>query len=50
VLFGEPTGPSEQPTATLVPIYIHVAIVLVAGVWLPWPFVHWFEQVARMLG
>jgi hydrogenase-4 component F len=50
VLFGEPTGPSQQPTATLVPIYIHIAIVLVAGVWLPWPFVRWFEQVARLLG
>jgi hydrogenase-4 component F len=50
VLFGEPTGASHKTTATLIPVYIHVAIVLVAGVFLPWPFVKWFEQVARMLG
>jgi hydrogenase-4 component F len=50
ILFGEPAGPSERPTATLVPVYIHIAIVLVAGFWLPWPFVQWFEQVARILG
>jgi hydrogenase-4 component F len=50
ILFGEPSGRSEQTTATLVPVYFHLAIVLVAGIWIPQPIVQWFEHIARLLG
>ena len=50
LLFGEPAGRTEPTKATLVPIYLHLAIVLVAGVWIPRPVAIWFEQVARLLG
>jgi hydrogenase-4 component F len=50
LLFGEPAGRSERTTASLVPVYFHLAIVLIAGLWIPEPVVHWFENVARLLG
>jgi hydrogenase-4 component F len=50
LVFGEPAGRTEPTKATLVPVYLHLAIVLVAGVWIPQPVAAWFEQVARLLG
>ncbi|AWJ86137.1 hydrogenase 4 subunit F (plasmid) [Azospirillum sp. TSH58] len=35
---------------TLVPLYAHLVLVLVAGVWLPGPLVAWFQTVAALLG
>jgi len=31
-------------------LFIHLAIVLVAGLWLPDPIVRWFRLVAAQLG
>jgi hydrogenase-4 component F len=50
MLFGEPTQAGATSSASLVPIYLHIAIVLIAGVWIPSPVAQWFEQVARLLG
>jgi hydrogenase-4 component F len=50
VVFGEPSGASGDVTATYVPLFLHVAIVLVAGIWLPEPVVRWFRIVAAQLG
>jgi hydrogenase-4 component F len=50
LLLGEAEGPSAKATASLVPIYLHIAVVLAAGVWIPVPVARWFEQVARLLG
>jgi len=50
MLFGEASKGSKEPTATLIPIFIHLAIVLMAGLYLPPPVVAWFQSVARMLG
>ena len=50
LLFGEPSGRSEQTTASLIPVYLHLAIVLAAGLWIPQPVVQWFEHIARLLG
>jgi hydrogenase-4 component F len=50
MLFGEPTSAGATSSASLVPIYLHIAIVLIAGVWIPSPVAQWFEQVARLLG
>ena len=48
--FGEPAGPSAPLKASLVPLYAHLAFVLVAGIYLPAPLVAWFQTVARLLG
>lgn len=50
ILFGEGGNNSKEPTASLIPIFIHMAIVLTAGIYLPPPVVQWFQAVARMLG
>ena len=50
LLFGEPSGPMEKVKASYVPLFVHLAIVLVAGLWLPEPVVRWFRAVAAQLG
>jgi hydrogenase-4 component F len=50
VLFGEPTGPVGEIKATYVPLFLHLALVLMAGLWLPEPVVRWFRAVAAQLG
>jgi hydrogenase-4 component F len=50
VAFGEPRGPSAAPQASYVPMFVHLAIVLVAGVYIPPALVVWFQNVAKLLG
>ena len=50
VLFGEPVGPTAPVKASYVPLFVHLAVVLVAGLWLPDPIVRWFRVVAAQLG
>jgi hydrogenase-4 component F len=50
IAFGEPRGPTEPVRASYVPIFAHLALVLIAGVWLPGPLVLWFQHVAALLG
>ena len=50
MLFGEPSGPVGEVHATYVPLFLHIAVVLLAGVWLPEPVVRWFRAVAAQLG
>jgi len=50
VLFGEPTGPAGEVKASYVPMFVHLILVLIAGVWLPDPIVRWFRAVATQLG
>jgi hydrogenase-4 component F len=50
VLFGEPSGPAGGVKASYLPLFIHLALVLVAGLWLPEPVVRWFRVVAAQLG
>jgi hydrogenase-4 component F len=50
VLFGESSGPSGEVKATYVPLFLHLALVLMAGLWLPEPVVRWFRAVAAQLG
>ncbi len=50
VAFGEP-GDSDQPMqGTLVPLWLHVALVLLIGLHMPGPMVDWFRAVAALLG
>jgi hydrogenase-4 component F len=50
--FGKPTlDPNSQPRFyNLLPIYLHLALVAMAGIWLPDPLVRWFQSVAKLLG
>ncbi len=48
--FGEPDGEAVPLHGSLVPLYAHLGLVLVAGIWLPGPLVAWFQTVAHLLG
>jgi hydrogenase-4 component F len=50
IAFGEPRGPSEKAKASYVPMFAHLGLVLIAGIYLPPALVGWFETVAKLLG
>ncbi len=50
IAFGEPRGASSKATASYVPMFTHLALVFVAGVYLPPQMVAWFQNVAKLLG
>ncbi len=50
IAFGEPRGPVAPAKASYVPMFLHLALVLGAGIFLPGPLVAWFRHVANLLG
>jgi hydrogenase-4 component F len=50
VAFGPVRGPARPTHASYIPMFAHLALVLIAGVYLPGPLVAWFQHVAVLLG
>jgi hydrogenase-4 component F len=50
IVFGEPVGPTAPAQASYVPMFAHLAIVFMAGIYLPPALVSGFQNVARLLG
>ena len=50
IVFGEPKGPKDPVEASYVPLFLHLGLVLTAGLWLPAAVVGWFHAVAVLLG
>jgi len=50
IAFGEPVGSMARVEASYVPMFSHLALVALAGIYLPSPLVAWFQNVARLLG
>ncbi len=50
IAFGEPRGPAAKAQASYVPMFSHLALVLVAGIYMPPALVVWFQNVAGLLG
>ena len=50
IAFGEPVGSAAPAKASYVPMYAHLALVFMAGLYLPPPLVVWFQNVAKLLG
>jgi hydrogenase-4 component F len=50
IAFGEPRGPVAPAKASYVPMFLHLGLVLGAGICLPGPLVAWFRHVANLLG
>jgi len=48
--FGPPVGESAPVQASYLPLFLHLAIVVVAGVFLPDALVAWFRAVAALVG
>ena len=47
--FGDPDGRNDPSQASFLPVGLHLALVLVAGIWLPPALVSWFQYVATLL-
>jgi hydrogenase-4 component F len=50
IAFGEPRGPTDKAHASYVPMFAHLTLVFVAGVYMPPALVAWFQNVAGLLG
>ncbi|RPI33115.1 MAG: hydrogenase 4 subunit F [Hyphomicrobiaceae bacterium] len=50
IAFGEPKGVSRKAECSYAPMFVHLALVLIAGVALPPAIVALFEAVAKLLG
>ena len=50
MMFGAPQGSMTPVTASYLPLFAHLALVLGAGIYLPPPLVAWFQNVAGLLG
>jgi hydrogenase-4 component F len=48
--FGEPRGSTAPANASYVPMFAHLVLVCIAGIYLPAPLVAWFRHVASLLG
>jgi hydrogenase-4 component F len=50
IAFGEPRGPAGKANASYLPMFAHLVLVLLAGIYLPVALVAWLQNVARLLG
>ena len=50
IAFGAPRGGIAKANASYVPMFAHLALVFVAGIYLPPALVTWFQNVAKVLG
>ena len=50
IAFGEPRGSTAPAQASYVPMFAHLAIVAMAGIYIPPALVTGFENVAKVLG
>jgi hydrogenase-4 component F len=50
IAFGKPRGPTAEAKASYVPMFAHLALVFVAGIYMPPALVAWFQSVAKLLG
>ena len=50
IAFGEPRGPTAPAEASYVPMFAHLIIVFIAGIYMPPSLVAGFQTVARLLG
>jgi len=50
IAFGEPKGANHKAKCSYLPMFVHLALVLAAGIYLPPVLVALFEAVAKLLG
>lgn len=50
ILFGPPSEPNNEVSASALPWMVHLSLVLVAGLYLPAALIAWFQRAAELLG
>jgi hydrogenase-4 component F len=50
MVFGEPTGKRLAHRPAMIPVFVHLALVLMLGLWIPPQLAEWYRQAARLIG
>jgi len=50
MVFGETTAKRLPVRPTMVPVFVHLALVLMLGLWIPPFLADWYRQAARLIG
>jgi hydrogenase-4 component F len=50
MVFGESTGKRLPVRPAMIPVYVHLALVLMLGLWIPPFLAEWYRQAARLIG
>ncbi|MEO8305638.1 MAG: hydrogenase 4 subunit F [Betaproteobacteria bacterium] len=50
MVFGESTGARLPLRPAIVPVFVHLALVLMLGLWIPPFLAEWYRQAARLIG
>jgi hydrogenase-4 component F len=50
ISFGPPQGNAAPLRVSYVPMFAHLGLVALAGIYIPQPVLAWFQHVARLLG
>ncbi len=50
MVFGETTLPRLPHPPALVPVFVHLGLVLMLGLFIPSSLAHWYQQAAALLG
>jgi hydrogenase-4 component F len=50
MVFGESTAKRLPVRPAMIPVYVHLALVLMLGLWIPPFLADWYRQAARLIG
>ena len=50
MVFGETTAKRLPARPAMVPVFVHLAVVLMLGLWIPPVLAEWYRQAARLIG
>jgi hydrogenase-4 component F len=50
MVFGETTLKPLPQRPAMVPVFVHLALVLMLGLWIPPPLAAWYREAARLIG
>ncbi len=50
MVFGETTAKRLPARPAMVPVFVHLALVLMLGLWIPPVLAEWYRQAARLIG
>ena len=50
MVFGEPTVKPLSHNPALLPVFVHLGLVLMLGLWIPPYLAEWYRQAARLIG
>jgi hydrogenase-4 component F len=50
MVFGAPSGRRLAHRPAMLPVYVHLGLVLMLGLWIPPQLADWYRQAARLIG